>query len=511
MLSRITGLMRDILFAKLVGAGVYADAYNMAFRLPNLLRRIFAEGAFSQAFVPILSEYKTEQSADATRLFLCLITTLLTWSLLLVCIVGVLGAPLLVAFLASGFIQEPLKYEATVMMTRIMFPYIGFISLVALAGGILNTWHKFKAAAFSPVLLNLTLILSAFFLSPYLSQPVYAFAIAVFIGGFLQLALQIPALKHLGMLPRISFSPLTAWRDAAVRRVLKNMVPPIFAVSAAQLSILINTNIASYLTTGSVSWLYYADRLMEFPTALLGVTLGTILLPSLSEASQSNDHHTFNGLLDWGLKLTFLLALPAAVGLATLSIPITAVLFHYGKFDTVALYQTSHALIAYGAGLIGLIVVKILAPGFYAKQNTRTPVNIAFLVLVVTQLMNILFVPFLAHVGLALSVGLGACVNALFLFILLKKKGLYTPEPGWGIFLCKQLCALILMGAVALYLSAPFDWIALQRTPYWRITYFSIILLACILTYFASLWIMGYRVHHFKRSLYHPSLTKEKS
>lgn len=499
MLSRITGLIRDMLFAKLVGAGAFADAYNMAFRIPNLLRRIFAEGAFSQAFVPILAEYKNQQEPGASNTLVNAVATILVWCLLLISVIGVIGAPLLVYLLASGFIEHPEKFHATVVMTRIMFPYIGMISLVALAGGILNTWHEFKIPAFSPVLLNLAFIGCAFWLAPYLAQPVYAFAIAVLIGGILQLAIQIPALIKIGMLPRISRHPLAALRDPAVQRILRNMGPAIFAVSASQFSILINSNIASYLVTGSVSWLYYADRLMEFPTALLGVALGTVLLPSLSKANSVGDHEEYSSLLDWGLRLTFLLALPAAVGLATLSIPLTAVLFHYGKFDAVAVVQTSHALIAYGVGLIGLILVKILAPGFYARQNIKTPVKIAVGVLIVTQIMNTIFVPSLAHVGLALSVGLGACMNALFLFVLLKRRGIYKPKPGWLIFFAKQMIALLLMGIVAFYLNQQFDWIALQHQHTIRALDLAGVLLACILVYFASLFALGFRLRDFKR------------
>jgi len=499
MLSRVTGLIRDMLFAKLIGATAFADAYYIAFRIPNLLRRVFAEGAFSQAFVPILAEYKNQQERDVTKSLVNSVASILTWSLLLTSCIGVVGAPLFVYLLASGFVDEPAKFNATVVMTRIMFPYIGLISLVALAGGILNTWHEFKIPAFSPVLLNISFIACAFLLAPHLAQPVYAFAIAVLIGGILQLAIQIPALVKIGMLPTISLRPISALSDPAVQRILKNMGPAIFAVSASQFSILINSNIASHLVTGSVSWLNYADRLMEFPTALLGVALGTVLLPSLSKAHSIEDHEEYSSLLDWGLRLTFLLALPAAVGLATLSVPLTTVLFHYGKFDDMAVLQTSHALVAYGAGLIGLILVKILAPGFYAKQNIKTPVKIAIGVLIATQIMNLIFVPELAHVGLALSVGLGACLNAGFLFTSLKRHSIYTPKPGWMLFFAKQFVALLLMAGVALYLNTQFDWIGLQKHYYVRALDLTGVLLACMFTYFASLFAMGFRLRDFKR------------
>ena len=499
MLSRITGMLRDMLIAHAFGATAYSDAYNVAFRIPNLLRRIFAEGAFSQAFVPILSEYHDKEGPEATKSLVDSVGTLLTWSLVITSVVGILAAPALVYALATGFVQYPEKFDVTVVMTRIMFPYITLISLVALAGGILNTWREFKIPAFTPVLFNLASIFGSVVLVKFFQQPIYALAVAVVIGGVLQLAIQFPYLMKIGMLPRISLQPLRALQEPGVKRVLRNMAPAIFAVSASQLSILINSNIASRFVTGSVSWLAYADRLMEFPTALLGVALGTILLPSLSRAHALEDHEEYSSLLDWGLRLTFLLALPAAVGLATLSLPITAVLFHNGLFDATAVVQTSHALVAYGVGLIGLILVKILAPGFYAKQNIKTPVKIALGVMVATQVMNLIFIPKLAHVGLALSVGLGACFNAGFLFLLLKRHGIYQPRPGWFIFFFKQAVALIFMAAVALYLSSQFSWIAMQTHSIYRAVCLAAILVSCMGVYFVSLFVMGFRFRDFKR------------
>jgi len=499
MLSRITGMLRDMLIAHAFGANTYSDAYNIAFRIPNLLRRIFAEGAFSQAFVPILSEYHDQKGPEATKSLVNAVGTLLTWSLVITSIVGILAAPALVYMLASGFVKYPEKFNVTVVMTRIMFPYIALISLVALAGGILNTWREFKIPAFTPVLFNLASIFGSVVLVKFFQTPIYALAVAVVIGGILQLAIQFPYLSRIGMLPRISLHPVRSLQDPGVMRVLRNMAPAIFAVSASQFSILINTNIASHLVTGSVSWLAYADRLMEFPTALLGVALGTILLPSLSRAHTLHDHEEYSSLLDWGLRLTFLLALPAAVGLATLSLPITAVLFHNGLFDATAVMQTSHALVAYGVGLIGLILVKILAPGFYAKQNIKTPVKIAVGVMVATQIMNLLFIPQMAHVGLALSVGLGACLNAALLFFLLKRHGIYQPKPGWLIFFSKQSLALILMAVVALYLSSQFDWIAMQKHIIYRALCLAGILISCMTVYFISLLAMGFRFRDFKR------------
>jgi putative peptidoglycan lipid II flippase len=501
MLSRITGMVRDNLIAHYFGATAFTDAYNIAFRIPNLLRRLFAEGAFSQAFVPILAEYKSQRGQEATRDLVDHVAGLLTWALVLTCIVGVVGAPAIVWAIATGLQSDPEIFHVSVVMTRIMFPYIGFMSLVALAGGILNTWREFKIPAFTPVLLNVSSIAASIFLAPMMKQPIYALAIAVFVGGVLQLGIQIPALVKIGMLPRLSWNPTFALADPGVRRVLRKMGPAIFAVSAAQVSIMINTNIASHLQAGSVSWLGYADRLMEFPTALLGVALGTILLPSLSKAHSEGDMAEYSALLDWGLRMTFLLAMTAAVALATLSVPLTTGLFHYGQFNETAVTMTAQALVAYGVGLIGLIVVKILAPGFYAKQDIRTPVKIAVGVLVVSQLLNIVFVSWmqLAHAGLALSVGLGACLNAAFLYVGLRRKGIYVAKAGWGMFLVKLTAALFLMGGVALWTAGHFDWVGMRAHWVLRLAALGGVIAACVITYFGALLVMGFRPKDFRR------------
>lgn len=499
MLSRITGLIREFLVARTFGASVYTDAFFVAFRIPNLLRRLFAEGAFSQAFVPILAEYKNQQGNRATRMLADHVATVLFWALLLTSIAGIVFAPAIVLLMASGFAADPRAMSLSTSMTQIMFPYILFMSLVALAGGILNTWREFRVPAFTPVLLNLAFIAAALFLAPWLSQPVYALAIAVLIGGVLQLGFQIPALRRIGMLPRIGLNPLAALRDEGVRRVLRQMLPATFAVSAAQISLIINTNIASHLADGSVSWLSYADRLMELPTGLLGVALGTILLPSLSKAHAVGDAAEYSSLLDWGLRLTFLLAAPAAVALMILSEPLTTTLFHYGKFDATSVTMTARALVAYGVGLMGLILVKILAPGFYAKQDIRTPVKIGVGVLISTQLMNLVFVPWIAHAGLALSIGLGASANAAFLYVMLRKRGIYRPAAGWTLFMIKLIGALLLMAGIGSWAASHLDWIAMQATPWLRIGALGGVIAACAVTYFGALWATGFRLNQFKR------------
>lgn len=500
MLSRVTGLIREFLIARAFGASAYTDAFFVAFRIPNLLRRLFAEGAFSQAFVPILAEYKNRKGEQATKHLADHVSTVLILALVLTCVVGIIGAPVVVYLIANGLASQPDAFHTAILMTRIMFPYIGFMSFVALAGGILNTWREFRIPALTPILLNLSFIGASLFVAPHMAKPVYALAFAVVVGGILQVAVQIPALVRIGMLPRLSFDPRPALADPGVRRVLRQMLPATMAVSVSQISLIINTNIASHLAHGSVSWLSYADRLMELPTGLLGVALGTILLPSLSKAHSVGNREEYSSLLDWGLRLTFLLAAPAAVSLAVLAEPITTTLYHYGQFSRHTVVMTEHALTAYGVGLIGLILVKILAPGFYARQDIRTPVKIAIGVLVATQALNLLLVPLFAHAGLALSIGLGACLNAGFLFRGLRQRAIYNPLQGWKFFLVRLTGALFLMAGTALWLAARFDWFALQAHPLQRVGALGAIVVACVAVYFGALALMGFRPSDFKRT-----------
>jgi putative peptidoglycan lipid II flippase len=501
MLSRITGLVRETLIARSFGASEWTDAFNVAFRLPNLLRRLFAEGAFSQAFVPILGEISSREGAQKTQGLINAIATLLFWTLGLTVLVGVIGAPVLVFVIAAGLKGGP-AFETTVVMTQIMFPYIGLISMVSLSAGILNTFGRFAIPAFTPVLLNLSLIGGAVLIAPHLEQPIYALSIGVMLGGILQLGIQIPALMSLGLVPRIGLLPgkmRSAWQNPEAVRVLKLMVPAVFAVSVAQISLIINTNIASHLQTGSVSWLSYADRLMEFPTALLGVALGTVLLPSLSKANAAQDTAHAGELLIWGLRLTFLLAAPCAIALFLFGIPISAVLYHYGQFNSFDVEMTRQALAAYGVGLIGLILVKILAPGFYSRQDIRTPVKIALFVLVFTQLANIVLVPLFAHAGLALSVGLGACLNAGLLWFGLRQRGALPVAAGWLKYFGQLIIGLLPLGFLLFYGAHAHDWLALQANPLIRIGLLGLWLAGAAIVYFLSLWLVGLRWQNFLR------------
>jgi putative peptidoglycan lipid II flippase len=363
-------------------------------------------------------------------------------------------APIVVYLTAPGFAADPAKFDLTVTMLRITFPYIVFISLVAFAAGVLNTWHRFSVPAITPALLNVSFIVGALFFAERFEPPVLVLAWAVFAGGVLQLALQVPYLARMGLLPR--------WRvdlsHPGVRRILKLMAPAAFGVSISQISLVINTIFASFLQTGSVSWLYYADRLMEFPSGMLGVALGTILLPSLSKYHADANHDEYARLLDWGLRVTVLLAVPSAVALAVLALPLITALFHYGRFSAEDAWMTRQALMAYSVGLVGIIMVKILAPGFYARQNVVTPVKIGVLTLLATQAMNLIFIGPLKHAGLALAIGLGACLNAGLLYRMLRKNQIYKPVAGWPVFLLKVGTSVGLMAVVLFFAMGPSAW-----------------------------------------------------
>jgi putative peptidoglycan lipid II flippase len=499
LLSRVTGLARETLIARAFGASQYTDAFYVAFRIPNLLRRISAEGAFSQAFVPILAEFKNQQGHDATKALVDATSTVLAWVLVAMSALGVAAASWVVLVVASGLRTDGDAFPLAVTMTRIMFPYIVFISLTSLASSVLNTYKHFSMPAFAPVLLNVAFIFAAVFVAPHLRTPVYALAWAVIAGGILQFIVQLPVLKKIDMLPRIGLNPVRALAHRGVKRVLAKMVPSMFAVSVAQISLIINTNIASHIGPGAVSWINYADRLMEFPTALLGVALGTILLPSLSKAHVDADTHEYSALLDWGLRVTFLLAAPSAIALFFFAEPLTATLFHYGKFDGNAVVMVGRALAAYGVGLVGLILIKILAPGFYAKQDIKTPVKIGIGVLIFTQACNYVFVPIFSHAGLTLSVGLGACMNALFLFIGLRRRGIYMPSAGWTRFFVQLLGACLVLAGVMRWLSASFDWIGMHNAPLMRIVLLGACLVLFAALYFGMLWLMGFKYAYFRR------------
>ncbi|MFQ5995803.1 MAG: murein biosynthesis integral membrane protein MurJ [Acidiferrobacterales bacterium] len=446
LVSRVTGLIRDNVLARIIGAGedITADAFFVAFRIPNFFRRIFAEGAFSQAFVPVYSEHRQRATAAEQRAFLDYVAGLLGTVLLLVTVVGVVIAPLIVTMLAPGFLAKPEQYELTVRILRITFPYLAFISLVALAAGILNTHERFAIAAFTPVLLNLSLIAAALWLAPAMENAGIALAWGIFIAGVVQLVFQIPALRRIRALPR----PRLAWRQTGVARVIKLMLPAVFGSSVAQINMLVNTLLASFLVTGSVSWLYYSDRLMEFPLGVFGIALATVILPTLSRKHANASPEEFSRLLDWALRWAFLVGTPASIGLIVLAGPILTTIFHYGKFSENDVEMTARALITFSIGLLAFILVKILASGFYARQNTATPARVAALSVGANIVLSLALVYPLAHAGLALAISLAAFINAGLLFRLLRRDGVYSVAAGWGGFLLRIGIASLVMAVV---------------------------------------------------------------
>ncbi|WJW75101.1 murein biosynthesis integral membrane protein MurJ [Thiohalobacter sp. IOR34] len=434
LLSRILGFVRDMVLARAFGAGLALDAFFVAFKIPNLLRRMFGEGAFSLAFVPVLSEYKTRRDHPEVQALVDRVAGTLAGILILVSLLGVLASPLLVMLFAPGFIGEAGKFEITAAMLRVTFPYILFISLVAFAGSVLNTYGRFAVPAFAPVLLNLVLIAAALWWTPYFEQPVMALAWAVFIGGALQLGFMLPGLLRLHLLPR----PRWGWRHSGVRQILRLMGPAILGSSVAQINLLFDTLIASFLVTGSVSWLYFADRMVEFPLGVFGIALSTVILPSLAHSHAAREPQQFRMLLDRALRWVFLLGTPATLGLLLLAGPIIVSLFQYEQFTPQQAEMTTLALMAYVLGLPAFILVKVLAPGFYSRQDTRTPVRIGIIAMVSNMGLNLLFVlPMVLlaipgpHTGLAFATACSAWLNAGLLYRRLRREAVYAPQPGW--------------------------------------------------------------------------------
>lgn len=462
LLSRLLGFVRDLVVARVFGADAGTDAFFVAFKIPNLMRRLFAEGSFSLALVPVLNDYKDRRGFPALQGFVDDMAGTLGAALVLLTVVGVLAAPLLVLLFAPGFALGPDSTAGqralAAELVRLTFPYVLFVTLTAFAGAILNTYERFGVPAFTPVLLNLTLIACALWLAPRMERPILALALGVLIAGLAQLAFQIPFLLRLGLLPRPRFRP----RDPDVRRTLRRMGPAILGSSVGQINLLLDTVLASFLASGSISWLYYSDRLMEFPMGVLGVALGTVILPRLSQRHAAEDPAAFSRTLDWGLRWLLLLGVPAAVGLAVLAGPIAATLFYSGgAFGAADARMTALSIAAYAPGLVGFIGVKILAPGFYARQRVRAPVRIAVWALLANLALSLALMIPLGHAGLALATSLAAWLNAGLLLLGLYREGTYRPAPGWISWLVKGLGASLLLGLVLAYGAGTLDsWLA---------------------------------------------------
>ncbi len=487
LVSRISGLVRDVVMANVLGSTGLADAFFVAFRIPNFLRRIFGEGAFAQAFIPVFSELTAQNTQDAKRFvnstagFLALITFVLATA-------GIVFAPALVGLYAPGYSVGSTQFTETVVMLRVMFPYLFCISLVAMSAGILNTLNRFAVPAVTPVILNVCMILAMFVLVPFFDNAARALACGVLIAGGVQLAFQIPSLLRDGYLPSFRIDKT----NEPTRRVFRLMLPAIFSVSVAQINMLVNTWLASFLVTGSISWLYYSDRLMEFPVGVFGIALATVVLPSLSKVHDAGNAMEFSKMMDWALRWVTLIALPATMALFFLAVPLLSTIFQYNAFKSTDVEMAALALRAFSLGVCGFIFVKVLAPGFFARQDTQTPMRIAVVAVAVNILLSFSLVGHMQHTGLALAISIAAWVNSILLYVTLRMRGIYTPEPGWFWYLLRVFMAVGVMSFVISYLNEVdrvwFEWSLSER--FFRLA----ILVGCGgVSYFVSLYLLGIR------------------
>lgn len=500
MLSRVLGLVRDVVIAAFVGATANANAFFVAFKIPNFLRRLFAEGAFSQAFVPVLADYKEEGSIVAARALVDRVAGVLGGSLLLITSLGVLAAPLVAALFAPGFIDQGEKFQLTAQMIRITFPYLLLISMTGFCGAILNSYGRFAVPAFTPVFLNLSLIFAATVAAPWFAEPVFALAWGVFFAGIIQLLFQLPSLYRLELLPR----PIWDTRHPGVRRILKLMVPALFGVSVSQINLLLDTVLASFLPTGSVSWLYYSDRLAELPLGVFGIAIATVILPNLSAHRAAEREDDFSLTLDWAVRAVLLIGVPAAVALVLLAQPILISLFQYGELGARDVAMSALSLQAYSLGLVAFMLVKVLAPGYYARKDTATPVKIGIVAMVVNMVLNIaLVLPLMhywsiGHVGLALATSLAAFLNAGLLLRGLLRDGVYRFHGGWARYTARLLVATSGMALTVVLLSRdPVDWLAWD----WQRRVLEIAMVCCAgaAAYLSIHLLLGTRLRHLRR------------
>jgi putative peptidoglycan lipid II flippase len=494
MVSRVLGLLRDMIVARYFPVDGATDAFYVAFRIPNLLRRLFAEGAFSLAFVPVLSEYKTKQDEATLKDLIDHVAGYLALILLAITVIGVVAAPVVMWVFAPGFgDKSDARPDLAVEMLRITFPYILFISLTAFVSGILNTFHKFAIPALTPALLNVVMIAAAVWGAPYFDEPILALAWGVFFAGIAQLVFQLPTLTRLGLLPRFRIRR----GHEGVSRIMTLMLPTLFGSSIAQLNLLINTLLASFLAVGSISWLYYSDRFVELPLAIVGVALGTVILPKLSSDHAKADAEQFQHTMDWALRLGLLVSVPATLGLMLLAKPILATVMMHGAYGWQDVQMSSLSLMTYSLGLSGFILVKVLAPGFYSRQDTKTPVKIGMISIFANMALNVLIVlPWYlsgtpgAHAGLALATALAGYVNAGLLFYNLHKQQIFDPEKGWSVFLTQIGLACLMMGGL-IWLASPNDlwW---QTTAVWlKVSWLTGLIVLAFTSYFVTLRLLG--------------------
>lgn len=492
MTSRVSGFIRDLVIAYVFGASGAVDSFFVAFRIPNFLRSLFGEGAFSQAFIPVLAEYREKSSEEEVRIFLNRICGALITVLFSVSVIAILVTPWLMWILAPGFLHDPGRFNLTVSMLRITFPYILFISLTAYISGILNTYGKFSIPAFTPNLLNLALIGAAIFLAPHFQDPIKALAWGVFIGGILQVSFQIPFLHKLNLLPK----PQLLWSDPGVRRVLRLMLPAIFGVCVAQIGVMIDTIFASFLRAGSISWLSYSSRLTLFPLGVFGVAVATVVLPHLSRKHAIKSHEEFSLALDWGLRFVLVIAMPAMIAMLILSGPILATLFEHGEFDAFAVAMTQRSLIAFSLGIPAFMLVKVLASGFYSRQDIKTPVKIAIFAVISNIVLNAILIFPLKHAGLALATAITSSLNASLLFLTIYHKKFYIPGKGWGKFWIQLLFASFMMALLLIVFTAKLAvWI--EWSTFSRVWHLTVLCSVGLIVYLGCLLISGMRPRDF--------------
>ena len=502
LISRVLGLVRDVVIADKMGTNAGADVFFFANKIPNFLRRLFAEGAFAQAFVPVLTEYQEkdeQEGTDHTRQLIAKVSGTLGVVISIVTLFGVIASPVIVALFGFGWFLDWVndgpaaeKFDLASSLLKVTFPYLWFISLTALSGAILNTLGKFAAAAFTPVLLNVCIIGAAIYLSPLFEQPAYALAWGVFIGGVAQFLFQIPFLIK----AKVMVKPSWGWKDEGVQKVKKLLLPALFGVSVTQINLLLDTLIASFLITGSISWLYYADRLLEFPLGLFGIGIATVILPSLSRLFAKSDSKEFSATINWAIKMVSVLGWPAMAGLMILAQPIIMILFMRGEFTETAVMQVSFALYAYLSGLLSFMFIKVLAPGFYARHDTKTPVVIGIKAMAANMLFNLLLAPFFGYVGLAIATSLSATLNAALLYFGLKKSGIYVLDRATKGVVFKLIISSLSMGGILYLLSPSFPlWLELSFLD--QVLKLTMLICVGAVSYLLTALLLGVRMHHF--------------
>ncbi len=499
MISRVLGLVRDMVFAPLLGAGGSADAFFVAFKIPNFFRRLFAEGAFAQSFVPVLSEYRANGSVAAVRHFIDRVAGCLGMSLVVLTAFVVLASPVVTTIFGAGFLlKHPEQFDLTSQLLRLTFPYLLLVSLTGFAGAILNSYDRFAVPAITPALLNIVLIIAAVVVAPMFQEPVFALAWGVLVAGCVQLVFQLPFLARLNLLPR----PIVDWKDESVRKVLRLMAPAMFGVSVSQINLLLDTVLATFLPSGSISWLYFSDRLMELPLGVFGVGIATVILPNLSRLHAKGTEQ-FSETLDWAFRMVLLIALPAAFSLIILAKPLIFTLFQYGKYRPEDVVMASYSLCAYALGLCAFMLIKVLVSGFFSRKDMKTPVRIGIIAMISNMGLNFLFVVPLhfywqvGHVGLALATAASAFVNAALLYRSLRHERVYTPSKAWKDFWMRAILANAALVSVLLLLSITLP--GFEVLAWWqRSMYLAIFVCSGLIAYLATLWIAGLRPHHLK-------------